>query len=308
MSAAGQSWYLLVTTAGLAGLGFVALVAAAARPSKHVDEPGRHPSRRDAAVVLVSVVALAVLSVVFMAGETRPDRIVYGRYNDVVFTPVTLLGLATVVTMPLRMVLGRLAIVAGVVAVLGAALAKLRADELAAGGLVPPMVLGLLPFIGRSREIDAGSITIASLVVVAIVAVAASLARLSLKHSTVLLAVAAIVAVAYTRTDPVVGWGRYGTPATASVAALEGTVLQPDEPVVYLLQSTLNNTGRLMNYQFFLPHHRFDIVDPDEFDPANSPSRIVVSWADDAALIAAGAEIAWLDPNGRLAFWVLSPA
>ena len=63
----------------------------------------------------------------------------------------------------------------------------------------------------------------------------------------------------------------------------------------------------MMNYQFFLPRHRFDIVDPDEFDPATSPSRVVVAKPDDAALIAAGAEIAWRDPNGKLAFWVLRP-
>jgi hypothetical protein len=76
---------------------------------------------------------------------------------------------------------------------------------------------------------------------------------------------------------------------------------------VYLLQSTSNDTGRMMHYQFFLPHHRFDIVDPDEFDPATSPSRVVVAKPDNAVLVAAGAEIAWRDPNGKLAFWVLAP-
>jgi hypothetical protein len=61
----------------------------------------------------------------------------------------------------------------------------------------------------------------------------------------------------------------------------------------------------MMHYQFFLPHHRFDIVDPDDFDPTTSPSRVVVARPDDAVLIAAGAEIAWRDPNGKLAFWLL---
>ena len=307
VSAIGQSWYLLATTAGLAGLGLVALVAAAWHPRGHPPSPEPRPERHDAVIVVVCSVTLALLSIVFMAGETRPDRIVYGRYNDAVFAPVTLLGLAALVTTPLRVVLGRLAAVAVVMGTLGAALSKLRADELAAGGVIKPMVLGLIPFVGQGRELDAASITVTALVVIAMVAVATAAARLSPRRSVALAAIAAVVAVAYARTDHVVGRGRNGIPSTASVAALDGTVLRDGEHVVYLLQSTSNDTGRMMNYQFFLPHHRFDIVDPDEFDPATSPSRIVVAKPDDAGLIAAGAEIAWQDPNGKLAFWVLPP-
>ena len=106
---AGQAWYVLVSTVGLAVYGTFLLVGAARRstpatedgpaePAVDVAEPADRPSRLDALVVLAVVVACIIPSVLFMAGRMRPDQIIYGRYNDGVLAPVLIAGLAFLLT------------------------------------------------------------------------------------------------------------------------------------------------------------------------------------------------------------------
>lgn len=100
---AGQSWYLLLTSAGLITVAVVALVAAV-RPSRPAPAPGpgvwarelaAAPTRVASLFLLVVVAVEVATSVVFFTVVTlRSDHLIYGRYNETLL-PV-LLGLAVV--------------------------------------------------------------------------------------------------------------------------------------------------------------------------------------------------------------------
>ena len=102
-SGIGQLWYQLVASAGLVGIGAIALVRSASRRSAD-DRPGE-PTAVDARVLLVAIAPLIALSVVFMSDRWRPDQIIYGRYNDPAAAIVVLVGLATLVGAGRRRVL-----------------------------------------------------------------------------------------------------------------------------------------------------------------------------------------------------------
>jgi len=92
----GQSWYLLVTTAGLVFFGARVLMARAIG-SETLSRTGSLPCRlavSDARVLLALLLPQLGLSVLFTAGRGRVDQVIYGRYNDAVVLPVLVLGIA----------------------------------------------------------------------------------------------------------------------------------------------------------------------------------------------------------------------
>lgn len=148
LSGSGQLWYLLVTTAGVAGFGIVALVAASlARRRKGVGPEGMWPadatsSSGPAAApvveapgpfegggsldpVVARVVGALVLvslatSVGFMTDRPRADHLIYGRYNDAFVALLIALGLAWLAAaVPVRRRLLEGAAVAGAAMVAG---------------------------------------------------------------------------------------------------------------------------------------------------------------------------------------------
>jgi hypothetical protein len=91
-SVSGQLWYLVVTTAGLAGVGVVAL-ARSCRPGARSAGPGMRSSA--ALWVTAALVAVTFLaSAGFMTDRPRPDHMVYGRYNDAIVGLLIVLGVA----------------------------------------------------------------------------------------------------------------------------------------------------------------------------------------------------------------------
>jgi hypothetical protein len=89
---AGQALYLLVGTAGLAGIG--ALVAWRSTWRLVRDRPGTPSSVTTEAFAGLSLAAMLVLSAVTLADGLRLDDWVYGRYAEAVLAPVLVLGLA----------------------------------------------------------------------------------------------------------------------------------------------------------------------------------------------------------------------
>ncbi len=164
MSTTGQLWYLLVTTAGVAGIGGLALLATgggqlrttwtASRGENRVRQALSgltDPATGDGApaplatLACLALVALGfVTSVVFMTDRPRGDHLVYGRYNDLFVGPLVLAGLSVLAVRRRRSratVLGALALVATVAA--AAVLWRYRQGLLSGGYLVYP-VLGLV--------------------------------------------------------------------------------------------------------------------------------------------------------------------
>lgn len=97
---AGQVWYLLVSTGGLALVGAAVLAHRCLRPRDAADRI----TAVAVGALLSSVVAVSVLTtaVAHHAGDTsrasifalRPDHLVYGRYNDVVGLVLAVIGVA----------------------------------------------------------------------------------------------------------------------------------------------------------------------------------------------------------------------
>lgn len=81
---AGELWYVLAASAGLAGIGIVALAMLIRR---------RDPSQGAALVTLAMVVAVGGLSVLSSYWTAaRPDQFVYGRYNEALLPVLTAVG------------------------------------------------------------------------------------------------------------------------------------------------------------------------------------------------------------------------
>lgn len=308
-SAIGQFWYLLVTTAGVFGVGvFVLARAAARRRSEGADDPDG-PARADAVLVLLAAGSLVALSIVFMTDRWRPDQVVYGRYNDAVVGPVVLVGLGWLVrarAVAVARVMGGVALVA---IGLATALWWLRADELRQGLGVRSMILGLQPLIGPVRAILVPGVTALAVVVTALAALTAVLARRG-RTGAGLAAVVVIVAlgVAHGRTSDNVDGALNSWNYSASMEPLRDAILadQTQVRVRFVPNSedpaanTSQQRQRRMIYQFYLP----DIAMYLDGDlPAGSEARYVFAPEDDPVLMSRGAQVVWTDPKVPMALY-----
>lgn len=293
-SLVGQSWYLLVTSAGLAGLGAITMVQAARSRA-----PRLFPASSDARFVLATVGVHVAVSIVFMADRTRAHQVVYGRYSDAVIGPVILIGIAVLVrSSPWKPAIRNLAILAAATTVTGAALYALRGDALSHGGGIQPMILGLQAF-GIHGSVQVIRITAIALLVVIGLALAVTTLRRAGARSAVVIVLATLSLVAYARTDAVIDRTGNGSVLPA-IDEIRRTVLQAGEPVDYLLPPGSSSTNRMMIYQFYLPHNEFTVVD----DPLSDPTATYVfAPLDDATLQDAGARVIWTDPSEPIGLW-----
>lgn len=315
LSATGQVWYQLVATAGLAGVGAVALVAAARR-----GQPGRSPAA--ARIAVVTIAALVGLSMVFMSDRLRPDQVVYGRYNDAVVTPLVLVGIAALVTTRRRHLIRTFVALGAVTVVAAAALDVWRSDALSDAGAVRPMTLGILAFITDTRSIDVRMITVLALGVMAFVLAGALLIRWTDRRAAVLLVLAPLLIVGYLRTQDVVD--RSLNTWVISQAAIERLrdALPAGEAVRFRVVPNREDPAarwgdqrlRTMLYQFYLPTNPMASDGADVSGGANrhgaddaAETRYVFAPLGDPQLEAAGAEVIWRDPKVRIGLW-LEPA
>jgi hypothetical protein len=300
MSLAGQSWYLLVSSVGIVGFGAAALVRSARHPAD--DNPSnRGTESRDAAhLVLVVVGACVALSIVFMAGRTRTDQAIYGRYNDAVMAPVLLAGIWSLFAEAnRRRLLITAAAVAAVVLATTTMLLVWRSTPLDADDGLEPMILGLQPFIRSDTTIRAVQIAITASAVSAVVAAVAmwSAQRRPMLLASVLVALV-IAGSSSTRTVINREWDDRGD--YSAVQDVQGGLLADGEPVDYFLSSGSNSTNRLMLYQMYLPRHEVTIVD-DVLEQVSS--RLVFAPSDDPLLAETNATLVWADPDHPFGLW-----
>ena len=167
----GQTWYQLVATVGLVGVGGYAVVERLIAPHRRKWLP---LGRSDATVILALTVPLVATSVIFISGRAEAHYLVYGRYNDAVLWPLIAVGAAWIGhgTVAARGTVLR--VVAGVVVVLFSTTAGvwwLHQDVLSSDVGVRAMVSGLLPFIGDRSSVAVLAVgLIAGLLLVVLVA------------------------------------------------------------------------------------------------------------------------------------------
>jgi hypothetical protein len=303
IAAAGQIWYLLVTTLGLVGIGAAHLLRTAARRRA----PQGAPDRTTAWVTLGVIAPLVALSIVFMADRTRPDQIVYGRYNDAVVGPLIVVGIATIISVPRRAVLVRdMAAVIITMAGTATALAVLRGDELAEP-VLRPMVLGLQFVVG-----DDGAVPVLRATLIAALVLGALVAARWMPSSWGTAAVGGILSVAILvaggRTDRAVGDALNSWESASAVADLVPATLPPGETVRFR-QVTPNDDPaaswstqrhRRMLYQFYLPDNPM-VMDGNPV--TDRLSSFVFAPVDDPVMLGRGAAVVWLDPGAPIALY-----
>lgn len=289
-SGLGQTWYLLAGSLGVVALGAVEVV----RRANH---------RGPFFVVALVVVAHVALSVVFMADRWRADQVIYGRYNDPVVAPLLLVGMACLANRapgawPRPRVVRVLVITWCATLGLGLTMWLARGDELRESNGLEPMILAIQPFVdGRPM------IPLVRLSLLAITAGVVLLAgRLVGRAVGVAVVVAALLVGATLRTEDVIDAGWNGSGGLQSVGRLDdpGGPLSGGAPVDYYLPAASNATGRLMLYQWYLPHSDFTVVG-QPLVQASSP--YVFAERDNVVLREAGAEIVWTDPLRPIALW-----
>jgi len=304
VSLAGQVWYQLVATAGLAGVGAIVL-GAAALGRRRTTIPA-HPSVATARIVMVGCGALIALAVVFMSDRLRPDQIVYGRYNDAVVGPLVVVGLGALVTASRRLVICSVGAVLAVLAITAVVLEAARGDALAEPGIVRAMVLGLAAFTGLGA-IDVSAISIGAALVIGAVAAAALVGRRAWRWWPVVAVLVPVLAVGYVRTGDVVDVTRNSWAINeASIERLRG-VLPSGEAVRFrVVPDSQDPTARwgdqrlrTMVYQYYLPTNAMTE------DGADVTPGYVFAPIGDPDLTAAGAEVRWRDPRFPIGLWLV---
>ncbi len=308
VSAAGQWWYLLVSSLGLVGFGVWGL-------ARRVRDSGK-VERRSAAIVAASTLACVALSVAFMSARDRPDRIVYGRYNDGVIAPILVVGIAVLVgalgTVGRRHLAVATGITGGSLLATGAVLVAFRNDPLTGGNGVEPMILGLQPFIGRSSSIQVVPITIvaaallvASTLLVAVVHGRAMTAgrrghaRSVRPIAGLALAVGALLVVGGVRTADAIGRGWNDARDVEQLQSLADGPLADGEPVDFYVRAGSDDTKAMMNYQFALASTEFTVIE----DFGSGTARFVVAPSDAVWPPDRPARVVWDDPTRPISLW-----
>lgn len=317
-SANGQLWYQLVGTAGLAGIGALAVGVAALR-RRAADGTGRDGlvaglDPWSARVVAFTILPLVMVSVAFMSGRTRPDQWVYGRYNDAVVWPVVALGLAWFVQRALdgmrrRDVLAAGAVGAGI-AVTGLVVHARHGAAFAEDSGLRPMIAGLLPYTHGVDAVDVARATVIALLVFAgavgtVLAVHAAPRRRMAGAIACTVAIA-LLAVAVARVHHASNLRLNGWAKAEAVRAVD-ELIPADAQIGVLMVPNSEDPSvpwdrqrqRYQLYQLYLPDHRFvrDRGPDDSFGP------YVFAPSGDPTLRAAGATPLWTDPAERITLW-----
>lgn len=314
VSGAGQWWYLVVSSLGIVGFGVWGL----ARRIRG----GGATERRSAVIVAASTLGCVALSVAFMSARDRPDRIVYGRYNDGVIAPILVVGIAVLVgavgTIRVRHLAVAAGFIGGSLVAAGGVLVAFRDEPLAAGNGVEPMILGLQPFIGRSSSIDVVPITI-----VAVALLAASMLFVGVFHlvgathlaavdtdpttrssrmrpvTLAALAVGSLLVIGGVRTADAIDRGWSDTRDVEQLEALAGGPLADGEPVDFYVRPGSDDTKAMMSYQFALAATEFTVIE----DLGSGAARFVVAPNDAVWPSDRPARLVWDDPTRPVSLW-----
>ena len=316
-SAVGQGWYLLIATAGIFGLGAIAVSKAALWRRGGATWAMR---RADAVIMLLLVGVTIATSVVFMAGRTRGDQLVYGRYNDAVVLPITMVGIGVLASIRSLASLARQVLLLVVVTAVAAGLLRRFHTAQLQSAFERATILGLLPFSGVTHIRVLHATAIGLIVFMLLAGLSAGLSRLDRSGPlratvvVVVLGVLAIGAMVAINPDLRVDTASANAPvATAAVREIvpPGTVIRyktylPDAQGVYQQSVPM---GPFYLYPFYLWQYRLYRQtppsfrrDPGEGTPPSTPWFF--STPTDAAARTSGARIAYIDPDAGLALWV----
>lgn len=198
LSTAGQLWYLLATTAGIAGLGILVLARAGGRTGRartRGSAPGVDPEapngertgrladlgladRLPALLYVGTSMGLCLgVSIAFMTDRERSDQLVYGRYNEAFLGILVVLGLASLLAAraTIRRRIVDLAVIGGVLVGSGGLIWWKRLDLLQTRGATST-VLGLMA-LSRDPVQSPRRVTLVAVLLLLLIGAAALLPR-----------------------------------------------------------------------------------------------------------------------------------
>jgi hypothetical protein len=194
LAVAGQAWYLCVATLGLAPIGALWL-ARRARPGLRALRRGGEAD--PPAVAAFAALALAgsafAISCVWMAANfARPDKLVYGRYNDAFVAVLLAAGLAALLRASARRRVAGLLGAAALLVALGAIVRLGHGAGPLDGPFSPVTVLGVMPLVrGVGMPVIAVSL-VAALLIAGLAILAARAPRAAVAALVALFALAAL--------------------------------------------------------------------------------------------------------------------
>lgn len=311
-STLGQVWYQLVATAGVFGIGAGVLIGRAVRRRRDGDAP---PIPRDARLLVLTALPLVAASILFMAGRTRTDHRIYGRYNDAVVWPILLVGAGWLLAelepgRRWRQLATRVAVaiaVGGAIVGGGYGVVAAHGDALAGSVGVRPMIAGLLPYLGDRGTIPAVRLSVLAAIVLGVV-LAATWFRDRRWLAVLTLVLAGVVGWSGWRAHHALGIRLNTWQAADAVREVDAEHLIPagadigfrfvpdaDKPAANVTEQR----RRAQLYQMYLPDHEFlrdrgtdDAVGPYVFAPVDDPE-----------MREAGATELWRDPRVKIALW-----
>ena len=316
-SAIGQTWYQLVATAGLFGIGVAVLARATVRrrprPAGTPDvdvEPEPVPpvvSSRHARLVLACTIPLIGVSMVFMSGRTRSDHRIYGRYNDAVLWPLLIVAIAWLVQLrrahrPWRPAITLVTLGAATIGA-GYAVLEFNREAFAESVGVRPMVAGLMPILGTRGTIPVLRLSIVAVVVLVLVLAAS----LSTRRGAGLVALGVVALIGGgARTHEALNTRLNSWEPTTQVREID-ELIPPDATlgVKFVRDADYpkvewdDQRRRIQLYQFSLPGRR--VLRDHGVDDAVGP--YVFAPVGDRELTAAGAKVIWKDPKIQYALW-----
>lgn len=316
ISVSGQLWYLVITTAGVAGFGIVTLTRGSWRQTRPLrrrlaarfGEYDREvaPTRFDdlglrahdglTTVVVVAMIGISfAVSAGFMADRPRPDQLVYGRYNDTLVSLLFVLGLAALAaSASIRRRLTDLAWVVGIAVATGGLVWVTKLDVLK-GSFAPTTILGLLAIEEQGTQ-RLRVATAIGVVLILLVAVVSLLPRRTLPALIVVSAL--LVGIGSWRAGE-----RYRTMAHAQPQTIEALsdVIGSDDVVWFALDEGATVHG-LYQYPFYATQLRTRTINSG---PVWDQGHVLVmADADRPDAVAAGYRLVWVDPSSRNALWV----
>ena len=291
LAVGGQIWYLLVATAGLAGIGVVALVLRARSPGR----PGEAGAAWAALAMAGSVLAVSSL---YMADRPRADHAIYGRYDEGVVLLLLVAGLAHLVSADRRARVVAAAVAGAALVAAGAALFGWRQDLLLEAPFNAVNALGVRPWREAFDGLRLVPITLVALALLGAVVGAGLIRRRAALAVTAVLAVVAIVHLHATfavgKTRSIVG---------AEQAEVVDDLVGPD--VVLAYARTPGVDARFWAYQQYLPEQRFTRFRADlGADPGSDLVWAPTSPTSPVRALLADSRIAYLDPWYPVALYV----
>lgn len=309
-STAGQLWYVLASSLGIAGLGAIRAIDEALAPARQ--------RARDHRILLAASLPLVALSIVFMADRDRVDQLIYGRYNDAILWPFAAIGLATIVAMVERRITGSdpiarraIVLVPATIVITGLIVGlSLRARARRQLELVD-MIAGLGPVVEPGQAlpvlaISAGSIVLFVLIVTVALFADRRIGLLGVAVAAIMIGAAGVVT--HDRLYPVHELGE----ASAEVRTIVGRELPVDaKPLVGMVPERFDPrmSAKLQEYyghvyQWYLPGIRFELIRSGEYPP----DSYVFAPLADVILRNSIACVLWEDPAVPMALWYTGTA